>query len=90
MIALLLGKPFHGEKRKVDRASETLKLEAEVIESTKGGDPGQCSWKTPRRACVVTYHRVRPRGAPDGALVYVRAGYEPDEEDAGLVRRAFG
>lgn len=90
MKVLLLGKPFHGQTRSIDAVRERLELVVSDQPATKHCPPGQSAGVTPRRQLVVHYYRVRGNGMPDGALVYARDGYEPQPEDAELVRRAFG
>lgn len=51
---------------------------------------GQCLNFSPRRAVVVTFRRATLNCGPAEALVYVAADYECQEEDAALVREAFG
>lgn len=90
MVALLLGKPFHGQTRTVATAEERI-IVAVVHQRTRKHCPaGQSAGVSPHRETRLTYVRDHSRGLPAGALVYRRRDYEPQSEDEELVREAFG
>lgn len=90
MVALLLGKPFHGETRAVSAPSERLVLTVVHQQEKKYCPAGQSAGVSPRREVPIVYVRDHSAGLPAGALVYRRRGYEPQAEDEDLVRQAFG
>jgi hypothetical protein len=90
MIALLLGKPCHGETRRIDTPKECLRIVIDVIPERKHCPAGQCAGISPRRETVLIYQRDHSPGLPDGAVVYRRRGYEPQPEDEELGRMTFG
>lgn len=83
--AIFLGGHFHGHTRDVRGSEEHLELALPEPPPSAFKNQSFGGW-TPKRREVVVYLRVHSGEIPEGAVVFVAEGHEPDADDEQVVR----